>query len=256
MFGFRKRRHARLRAKPFPTQWREILSANIPYTAKLTADDQTELEGLIQIFLDEKRFEGCNGQPITDEVRVTIAAQACILMLNRPSERLYRTLKSIYVYPDAFATPQQHRDGTVTQNANVTLGQSWTKGPIVVSWRHVLAGAASAKDGHNVVFHEFAHQLDAEDGSTNGAPRLQSGSMYAAWSSILTDEYRDLHEDLHNNHKNLLGAYASTNPAEFFAVATERFFERPKDLKKQSPELYEQLKDFYHQDPAERFTQR
>jgi hypothetical protein len=256
MLGLRKRRHARLRAKPLPPEWQSHLSRNIPYTDKLTPDERRQLVGLIHIFLDEKHFEGCNGLAITDEIRVTIAAQACILMLNRPTERLYPKLRTIFVYPDAFLTPGQRTpDGLLVQeDPSVTLGQSWHRGPVVVSWRNVLAGAASDTDGENVVFHEFAHQLDAEEGSINGAPHLQRGSMYAAWSKVFATNYEELQQDLHDHHKNLLGAYAATNPAEFFAVATERFFERPADLQRQSPELYEQLKQFYQQDPAERFN--
>jgi len=261
LLGFRKRRRARLRNKPFPQEWSAILSRNVPYLNRLTPDDRRTLQGLIHIFLNEKRFFGANGLDITDEIRVTIAAQACILLLNRPGARpndrrtldLFPTLRSIHVYPSAFVTRARASDGLlVSESEHVTLGQSWHRGPVVVSWKNVLAGAASATDGENVVFHEFAHQLDAEDGDTNGAPRLERGSMYAAWSATFAGEYEELQRDLHHRHNNILGAYAATNPAEFFAVATERFFERPEDLKNQSPELYEQLRQFYRQDPAER----
>lgn len=264
LFGFRKRRRTKLREKTFPQQWSAILDRNIPYLRRLTPADRRTLEGLIQIFLNEKRFFGVNDLEITDEIRVTIAAQACILLLHRPGGRpedgrtlgLYPTLRSIHVYPSAFVTRARASDGLlVSESEHVTLGQSWHKGPVVVSWTNVLAGAASATDGENVVFHEFAHQLDAEDGDTNGAPRLEQGSMYAAWSKTFSSEYEDLQRDLYNRHNNILGAYAATNPAEFFAVATERFFERPEDLKQQSPELFEQLKLFYGQDPSLRLSQ-
>ncbi|MCB9838543.1 MAG: zinc-dependent peptidase [Phycisphaeraceae bacterium] len=256
MFGLRTKRHARWRAQPFPAEWADILRRNVPYIRSLTTAERRELEGQINIFLREKYFVGCNGLQINDEIRVTIAAQACLLTLSRPDTDLYRSLKTIYVYPDRFITPQRQPDGTIIEDANITLGQSWTRGPVVVSWRDALRGAADPADGHNVVLHEFAHQLDAQDGATNGAPALRSRSMYAAWSRIFAREYRDLHNDLLARDPNLMGAYAATSPAEFFAVATERFFERPRDLQRQSPELYEQLKQFYMQDPAKRFTTR
>ena len=121
---------------------------------------------------------------------------------------------------------------------------------MVLSWDDVLAGAADIHDGHNVVLHEFAHQLDKEAGYGDGAPDLPQRSMYVAWARVLSAEYAHLVDAIHQNHPTVLDPYGATNPAEFFAVATEAFFEKPAALKSLHPELYEQLRQFYEQDPA------
>ena len=255
MFGFLKRwRRERVRKRPFPQEWIEILEKNVPYYCLLSEEEQKELQGHIQILLDEKHFEGCGGLELTDEIRLTVAAQAAILLLNRKTD-YYPDLVSILIYPHMYvAEDEDYLDnGIVVENDEVRLGESWMQGIVVLSWNDVKHGAKDIRDGLNVVLHEFAHQLDAESGWTEGAPELTGRSQYTAWARVMSQEYNQLIEDLEKNRPNLFGDYAATDPAEFFAVITECFFERPRKLKKRHPELYTTLERFFRQDPADRF---
>lgn len=255
MFLFKKYRRNRLMQQKFPAEWLSILERNVPYYRCLTADEQKELQGLIQVFLKEKQFEGCGGLEITDEIRVTIAAQACILLLGRKTD-FYPTLRSILVYPHAYLAPIKKVDSAflVTEGIEARFGESWSHGYVILSWDDVLKGASDIHDGHNLVFHEFAHQLDEESGAADGAPVLPHHSMYVAWARVLGREYERLIENIEQNRPTLLNQYGATNPAEFFAVATEFFFERPVELRKLHPELYDQLKLFYCTDPADKIA--
>lgn len=250
---FRNRRRKRLRATPLPAAWWPIIDRRIPLIASLPEASRHELAGIIQILLHEKQFIGCAGLEITDEVRVTIAAQAALLLLGRET-RYYPTLRTIYVYPRAYASTAARRnpDGTVSEGLHPRLGESWHRGGLVLSWDDVVRGAADAEDGRNVTLHEFAHQLDSEWGGMEGAPSLPGGARYRDWARVLGAEYRALIGELHAGHHTLLDPYGSTNPAEFFAVATELFFERPRAMRERHPELYEQLARFYAQEPAAR----
>jgi Mlc titration factor MtfA (ptsG expression regulator) len=248
-----RRRRRQLRATSLPLEWREVIRRNVPYYRSLSKEEQTELDGLVQVFLNEKSFEGAGGLNMTDEIRVTIAAQACMLLLGRDTH-FYPDLQSIIVYPHAFVSRTTHRgpDGTVTEGPEARLGESWSRGAVVLSWDDVVRGASDIRDGHNVVFHEFAHQLDSEAGGADGAPPLERRSMYVAWARVLGAEYASLIETIRRRQPTLINRYGATSPAEFFAVVTEFFFEKPVALRDQHPELYEQLRLFYHQDPAER----
>ena len=251
MFGFKKRRRKRLMAQPMPVDWLAIIKRNVPYYQLLDREQQTRLQGLVQIFLHEKEFEGCGGLEITDEIRLTIAAQACILLLCRETD-IYPELRSILVYPTAYVAQvkQHHPDGTVSEGLQPRLGESWSHGYVVLSWDDVLHGASDIHDGKNVVFHEFAHQLDNESGGADGAPLLPQRSMYIAWARVLSKEFNSLIRNIMMNRPTLLDQYGATNPAEFFAVVTEFFFEKPIELQARHPELYQQLKLFYQCDPA------
>ncbi len=256
LFGITERRREKLRSRPFPTVWREFIRKNVPYYATLQDEDRRELEGHIQVFIDEKKFEGCGGLEMTDEIKVTIAAQACILLLHRESH-YYPALYSILVYPHAFVVKgyEELAPGYRLETNQVHLGESWKQGALILSWDDVCSGAADIHDGNNVVFHEFAHQLDTEDGRADGAPILERRSMYIAWARILSLEYEKLREDKRRGRHSLLNQYGATNAAEFFAVATEYFFEKPHQLLSKHPELYEELKTFYQQDPVRFQTQ-
>jgi hypothetical protein len=253
MFAFLKRRRRdAVRRRPFPTEWRAIVEKNVPYVASLPPDDREELAGHVQVFLAEKRFEGCNGLQITDEVRVTIAAQACVLLLHRQTD-YYPNLVSILVYPTTYLVPGGRRapDGRPPEAPQARLGESWSRDVMVLSWDSVVSGASDTRDGHNVVLHEFAHQLDQEDGASDGAPVLPRRSMYVAWARVLGHDFDQLVRDTERHHRTLIDRYGATNPAEFFAVATETFFEKPRQLRSKHPALYSQLQEFYRQDPAE-----
>ncbi len=248
---FKKWRRKRTAARHFPLEWLRILGSNVRFYQRLPAADQEELRRHILIFLVEKRFEGCGGLEITDEIRVTIAAQACILLLHRQTD-YYPGLRWILVYPAAYvAKATRHLPGGVVEEGyDVRLGESWRRGAVVLSWDDVRRDAADIHDGHNVVFHEFAHQLDSSMGSGDSSEVLQRRSAFIAWARVLGDNYERLRRDVDRNRPTLLRSYAAAGPAEFFAVATEYFFERPKEMQKLYPELYEELKNFYHQNPA------
>lgn len=237
-------------AQPFPEAFRAHLERNVPYLRRLDAAERTKLEGLVQVFLAEKSFEGCGGLVLTDEMRVTIAAQACLLVLHREGE-LYPELASILVYPSTFRSRTARSDGgVVVEGSEARLGES-ARGTVVLAWDDVLHGARLTHDGHNVVLHELAHQLDQEDGAADGAPILDRRSAYGAWAEVL-GQYAALVESVERQRKSDLDEYGATNPAEFFAVVTEAFFERPRELARKHPALYAQLRDYYRQDPARR----
>jgi Mlc titration factor MtfA (ptsG expression regulator) len=239
--------------QPFPPVWLEILRDRVPYFRLLSATEQAELRQLIRIFLSEKTFEGCGGLEMTDEIRVTIAAQACILLLNREHDH-YAGLHSILVYPTSYRAPSQRIDaaGVVHEGDEDRLGEAWLRGAIVLSWDDVRRDSCDFEDGRNVTLHEFAHQLDQQDGSFDGAPLLEKRSHYRSWARVLMKEYRALGEAADRGQETLIDQYGATNPAEFFAVITEAFFETPGALKEKHPELYEELKKFFHQDPLAR----
>jgi Mlc titration factor MtfA (ptsG expression regulator) len=250
MFGFKKRRRQRVRRYPLTAEERAVLERNIPYLSRLTAEDRRELEGWVQVFLSEKTFEGCGGLQITDEIRLTIAAQACILLL-RSDRDCFPGLYSVLVYPHAYVvTDSPVPGGLVSDGPQARLGQSWSRGSLIVSWDDTIGGAADVHDGHNVVFHEFAHQLDQVDGVSDGAPVLDNRRRYASWARVLGEAYADLTERIVRHKPHDIDTYGATNPAEFFAVVTEYFFEKPVRLRKRHPELYDELRRFYRRDAA------
>ncbi|HSZ81417.1 MAG TPA: M90 family metallopeptidase [Polyangia bacterium] len=247
----RRRRRAAVRRRPIPDEWRALIDRNVPYVGRLPPEDRAELFGLVQVFLAEKHFEGCGGLELTDEVRVTIAAQACVLLLHRDTDD-YPNLTSILVYPTTYVVREGRRtaEGLVAEGPQARLGESWARDVVVLAWDSVLSGAADIHDGHNVVLHEFAHQLDQEGGDGDGAPALPRRSMYVAWARVLGHDFDQLVRDVAHHHRTLIDRYGATNPAEFFAVVTETFFEKPRELRARHPELYALLKEFYRQDPA------
>jgi hypothetical protein len=250
-FLFKSKRRERLRGTPLSPEQRAIVRQNVPYVATLSDADQRELEGHMQVFLAEKRFEGCGGLAMTDEIRLTIAAQACVLLLHRDTD-YYSGLGSILVYPSAYVVKgtRQKLGDLVVESDQVRVGESWVRGSVVLAWDAVQRGASNSHDGHNVVLHEFAHQLDAEDGAMNGAPDLGRRSSYSAWARALGAEYHDLLERVAAHQPGDIDAYGAISPAEFFAVVTEAFFEKGAQLRAKHPDLYEVLRAFYRQDPA------
>ena len=239
-----------LMAKPFPAPWRDILKRRLPYFRALPADLQLQLKKHIQVFVAEKQFIGCDGLTVTDEMRVTIAAQACLLLLNRP-DYYYPKLKQILLYPAAFVVSGNSADsaGVMHEQRRVLSGESWGLGKVILSWADTLNGAANPCDGRNVVIHEFAHQLDQEKGIANGAPLLERSSDYQQWSGIMATEFSTLQLQAVKGEGSLFDHYGATNPAEFFAVISEVFFEQPEQLSAQHPQLYQQLSRFYRLNP-------
>src|SRR6184192_1435620 len=251
IFGFLKeRRRRRLRAQAIPPAWRSILERNMPIFRRLAREDQTELLGHLQIFLAEKRFEGCGGLKLTDEIRVTIAAQACLLLLHRETD-YYPQLVTILVYPSGYtAHEKRHLEGNIWEEGDeARLGQTARRlGSLVLAWDDVKRGAAGPSDGRNLVLHEFAHQLDFEEFQTDGAPALATRAEYLTWARVMSREFAALQSAGEAGTSTVLDTYGATNPAEFFAVVTEAFFERPRALRGSHPELYAQLARFFRQD--------
>ncbi len=247
----RKRlRRERLRTAPFPPEWKEIITRNLPIFARLPVDDQEELLGHVQVFLAEKRFEGCAGLVLTDEIRVTIAAQACLLLLHRETD-YYPELASILVYPSTEDPEEAEHVGENMweHGPDNRLRHARPLGSLVLAWDEVKHGAADPRDGQNPVVHEFAHQLDIEDRSSDGAPALATRSEYLTWARVMRAEFDALSEAAETGTESVLDTYGAANPAEFFAVATEAFFERPRALRAKNRQLYDRLAAFFRQDP-------
>jgi Mlc titration factor MtfA (ptsG expression regulator) len=251
MWPFKQWRRKMLRRKAMPLAWLSIISTNCAIYRKLPSADKEELHRHILIFLAEKHFVGCAGLEITDEVKLTIAAYACILLMHRRTD-YFPGLRSILVYPAAYVAKQTRNlpGGVVEEGYDVRLGESWPHGSVVLSWDDVKRDAADLRFGRNVVLHEFAHQLDSSFGKGDSSVVLKRPSAFAKWAKVLYKNYIKLQQDLGVNRPTLLGSYAAEKPAEFFAVATENFFTRPKELQKSYPDLYQELKNFYHQDPV------
>ncbi len=247
----RSRRRERWTTLAIPPHWREHLRAHMSFYELMPIPLQERLYGLMQIFLREKSFVGCNGLVVTEEMRVVIAAYACLLVANRPGvpgSHFYDELMSILVYPTAFIVHEaDEEDGVVTEGHSVLSGQAWDSRRIILSWEDVQEAAT---DGANVVLHEFAHYLDLEDETMDGAPGLGSAQEYEQWSATFWEEYDRLVEDVDAGRETLLDPYAATEPAEFFAVATETFFHEPQALRSAHGKLYEQLTKYYRLDPA------
>jgi Mlc titration factor MtfA (ptsG expression regulator) len=268
-------RRARVRRQPFPRAWREILRRRMPAFARLPADLQLQVKKHVQVLLAEKPFIGCAGLVVTDEMRVLIAAQAALLLLNRDAD-YFGNLRQVLVYPGAFVVEREHADGSGLTHATrrALAGESWQQGQLLLSWDDVLAGAADPDDGHNVVIHEFAHQLDQERGRANGAPWLgrreaeppprrrgaapsrpgrgaghEPGDPYPRWARVLGAEFEQLRQRLARGETGVIAAYAATDPAEFFAVVSEHFFEQPAALAAAHPALYAEFARLYRCDP-------
>jgi Mlc titration factor MtfA (ptsG expression regulator) len=213
--------------------------------------EQARLRDDLRVFVAEKYWEGCGGLAMTDEIRVTIAAQACLLVLGM-EHYYYDRVLSVLVYPHGFRNPESSQGGGIHQDGVGLSGEAHYRGPVILAWSEVLEDGQHPRRGHNDVIHEFAHQLDMLDGVINGTPPLGGPAEQARWKAVMSDEYERLIRDSAVGRATLLDEYGATNEAEFFAVATETFFDRPTDLARRHPRLYELLRDYYRQDPARR----
>ena len=242
--------HRRREPQPFPAEYAAILDERVPLVHALPEADRRELEQLMLVFLEDKTFEGAAGLEITDEMRVVIAGQACLLLIHRDTD-IYPDLDTVLVYPSTYVAKESRREGMVVfDGPSARLGESWQRGLVVLSWDAVKRETSNMGDGHNVVLHEFAHQLDAESGGADGAPELPTRARYAAWAHVLGAEFEELTTRIHAGLGSDIDGYGATNPPEFFAVVTEMFFEKPVQLRKRHEELYRTLAEFYQQDPA------
>lgn len=235
----------------FPPLWKSIIENNLPIYSRLLLSDRQRLQGHIQVFLAEKQFIGCNGLQVTEEMKLTIAAVACLLLLNERG-KYFPKLRSILIYPNTYFVTETTMTGSyvVEEKRVARLGESWTNDQLILSWKQVQYDTYNWQDGHNVVLHEFAHQLDQEDGKAEGVPILPRQSDYVTWMQVMTAAYQQLSQDVQRSG-NVMDSYGATNPAEFFAVATETFFEKPYQLRKWYPALYKLLQSYYQLDPLQ-----
>ena len=253
MFGWMKgRRRRAFVAAEFPDLWMGFLGANVPQYVRLGSLEQAKLRDDLRIFMAEKYWEGAGGLELSDEMKVTISAQACLLILCLDND-YYPNVQSVIVYPEGYRAPRRdHRPGgVVDERMEDRLGEAHGIGPVVLSWRSAREGVLNPHDGANVVFHEFAHKLDFVDGAADGVPRLYGKDQYDRWAEVMSAEFDKLVRASSLERETLLDPYGATNPAEFFAVCTECFFERPSELRQEHPRLYETLREYFRQDPAE-----
>ncbi|WFB36590.1 zinc-dependent peptidase [Kiritimatiellota bacterium B12222] len=246
----RQKKRKALLSSPFPEGWEQLLKERWPVYETLPDEVKKRLGGYTRIFVAEKNFEGCGGLEMTEEIKVVIAAQACLLLAGRELKKVYPALKSVLVYPHTFVAGGKGIFGGKYDEPSARLGESWQTGTVILSWHSVEGGARNIEDGHNVTLHEFAHQLDQADGVADGAPDLH-GSAAKTWAHCFQQEFKDFLDQLDHGKRTVIDDYGATNGAEFFATATEAFFEKSAQLADKRPELYVALKDYYGLDPEQ-----
>lgn len=248
MFLLKRMRRRSVRRQEFPPAWESILRASMPLYRLLPAGDRAELHGHVLVFIAEKRFEGGLGLTVTDEMRITVAANACLLLLHQGRDYFPR-LSSIIIYPDEFVARRHDVDesGVVTVGEELRSGESWEGGSLVLSWEDVRAAGRPGEDDYNVVIHEFAHQLDAEEGITTF---LEGGAIGSPFGAALLEAYDELRADLDAGRETVFDPYGGESLAEFFAVATECFFGLPAMIQEYHPDLYAHFRTYYRLDPA------
>ncbi len=250
IFGWlKRRRRRRWLEEPFRPEWERAIRQNVAHYRLLSEDEQHRLNRLVQVFVREKHWEGCDGLELTEPMQATIAAQACLLLLEIEHD-YYRMLRTILVYPSGYFVRGRVPGGAeVVEGDLPVLGQAHFRGPVILSWQHVLDGGRRPFEGRNLVYHEFAHKLDMKDGLVDGTPVIRDRGQFQRYVEVMSREFDRLRA---GRSSGLLREYGATNPGEFFAVATEVFFERPISLRRLHPDVYEVLRDFYRQETAAR----
>jgi len=235
-----------------PEEWQRTLARRVPYFTRLPPADRSVITTLIQTFLLEKEFWGSQGLKVTSEMKVVVAAYACLLVLKRPDLGLHPRTREVILYPSNFGDIIEAigPDGRRYKIDLTKIGETWRKGPVLLAWDSVGGPFAAQDDGHNTVLHEFAHALDFLDGEADGVPPLPSPEAHAQWKSVMGEEYKALVIADRRGRRTFLDPYGAVNPAEFFAVVTEHFFEQPRRFRKNHRALYALLNSFYRQDPA------
>lgn len=241
-----RRTRTRALAEPLPAAALALLEDRVPLYRALPGTLKPALQRAMREFLHDKHFVGCDGLAITEEMRLVIAAQACLLVCARAQAR-YTGFTSVLVYPDAFVVDLVEHDGEIEIVSEETrAGESWAGGPVILSWRDVEEGLAVPDDGYNVVLHEFAHKLDDENDLGEGLPVLRDPAQLESWARVLSQEFAALQR----GEGCLLDDYGAVSPAEFFAVVTETFFEQGAELAREHPALYAEFRRYYGLDPA------
>lgn len=246
------RRRAHVRAQTFPAAWRRILRRRVPLVARLPPPLQRRLKGHMQVFLAEKPLIGCQGLRVDDDMRVTVAAQACLLLLGQARPDYFPALRQVLLYPDAFVVDRVRMlgGGVLQDQRRVLAGESWQRGQVILSWADVVQGGAVPDDGRNVVLHEFAHQLDQQTGAANGAPHQGDRELAERWARVMSAGFAHLQALAAAGLPSVLSDYGTTDEAEFFAVATEAFFEQPCALEAEYPALYGEFVRYFGIDPS------
>ncbi len=249
-FWSKKQARAALLATHLTSHQGDIIEQQVPIIRRLPASLRSHLDGKVNLFLDQVSFYGCDGLEVTEEMELSIAAQACLLVIN--SDLWYDNLTTILIYPNAFKSKQQRRSGyVVSEKEIVRTGESWDRGPVILSWAHSRQGALDDRDGQNVVLHEFAHQIDDLSGGTNGVPILSEGQSFAEWEKVFLTAYDAHVHAVESGRRTVIDPYGATGHEEFFAVSVEVFFERPRTLKYEVPEVYEQLSKLFRLNPVD-----
>ena len=249
-FWSKKQVRTALLAAPLSAHQRDVIDLQVPIIRRLPSSLRQKLDGKVNLFLDQVGFYGCDGLEVTEEMELSIAAQACLLVID--SELWYDSLTTILIYPDAFKSQQRKQSGyVVSEKEIVRTGESWDRGPVILSWVHSKQGALDDRDGQNLVLHEFAHQIDSLSGGTNGVPILSAGQSFAEWEKVFLSAYGAHVQAVEHGRCTVIDPYGATGHEEFFAVSVEVFFERPKDLRHELPEVYEQLSKLFRLNPVE-----
>jgi Mlc titration factor MtfA (ptsG expression regulator) len=247
----KNRRRRKILAEPFPPAWQEIIAQNVGHHAWLAEAERARLCRATQIFMAERSFEGCGGLELTDEIRVTVAASACILVLGL-DDFYFDNVQTVLVYPNEFVVPDRQpiADDLIMEGESERLGEAHRRGPVILAWAEALDNARRPGYGTNLIFHEFAHQLDMLNGDFDGTPAIDDASLRRRWAEVMDREYETLCDAADRGKKTLLDPYGATDPGEFFAVVTECFFDLPWKLERRHADLYGVLRDYFRQDPA------
>lgn len=247
IFKRKHRRRARVVAEPFPSEWRPWVVDAVPRFALYHDADKKALVDAIKIFLAEKEFRILGDLPEVDHIKVTVAAGACQLLLGIPELDIFPRLREVIVYPHHFTqtTEAIGPDGRPYQISQTRAGEAWLRGPVILAWDSVARSVASPGDGYNVVIHEFAHILDMQNGAADGIPPLATKQDDEVWLKVFFDEFRMFVADQRAGRRTLINPYGATAPAEFFAVASEHFFEHPERLHRHHPRVFDLMRRFY-----------
>jgi len=249
MFGWlKKRRRKKILAQPWPSDWSTWLNENVRISRRISKQEMSKLQQCVKIFIAEKTWEGIDGLEIDDEIRVTVAAQACLMLLGT-EDFYFEKVITLILFPHPFERQAQH--GLTIGGVEIRAGEAWQGGPVALAWSEVLQGGRNPSDGHNVVIHEFAHVVDGLDGEMGGDLWFDSPELAEEWSEVLKREFHALRQAKEKGIPTVLDDYGATNEAEFFAVATETFFEKPHPLSRKHPQLFRLLKAFYNIDPSQ-----
>jgi MtfA peptidase len=244
---FRNRRRKNILREPWSSTWDSILEANVGHYKGLSTDEKNKLNATTKIIVSEKHWEAHDGLVMSDEIKVTIAGTAALLLLG-VNDFYFENVNTIIVFPTPIR--RETRGGLVVGRESRHAGEAWQNGQVVLSWQDVVSDSQNPFDGRNLVLHEFAHCLDGLDGEMGGSLSFRDSATTRRWHQVCSSEFKALARAAQSRQKTLLDHYGATNQAEFFAVASETFFEKPRQLKHEHSELFGLLVKYYQVDPT------